>query len=577
MAYLRCRTVKEIDYWSLVESKRINGKPKQIVIEYFGNAKAFAEKLMDSRNENKLLKSYSHGESYALMKIAEILGIEQILDDTFKPQKRSDLKRSKSLLLVALQSVCNPGSKSGLQSWMETTSIPYDYNIPLKSLSCDHFWKQMNDITEDDISKAEDAIIKKVFSLYNFGIEKIALDYTNYYTYISSSNEKCDIAKRGRNKQKRHDLRQFSLAIVTTKESGLPLCSHIYEGNKNDQTVFSEYMDILKQRIPNYDPNVITLIFDGGSNNKENLKNIETHYICSFSLNSCKNLYDIDLSKYENVSFSGKTVKSYRLTQEVWGVMRECILTYSHSLYLGQMKELNDSIDAAVSAFKDYNEQLRNPKSRISKKLEAIQSKIETIIKKKHLDRIFETRIITNEDATKSVEYLINLKNKDDISHKYFGKKLLISDRRDWTTADIIQTYREQDTIEKIFRSTKDDEHFSIRPQYHYTSQKIRVHIFCCLLGLTLATILHKEAIKHGYIGSRKQMLDILAGIRQCWIKDILASENNCNKSSSFILCVRKRTERIGINLHQIIKQLNSLANEFVNKFLVSSARLINN
>ena len=40
--------------------------------------------------------------------------------------------------------------------------------------------------------------------------------------------------------------------------------------------------------------------------------------------------------------------------------------------------------------------------------------------------------------------------------------------------------------IEKIFRSTKDNEHCAIRPQFHYTDQKIRVHIFCCLLGLTL-------------------------------------------------------------------------------------------
>jgi len=482
------------------------------------------------------------------MKIIDKLGIELILDSAFKPQVRNELKRSKSLLLVALQNICNPGSKRKIQSWIETTSLSYDYDIPAKTLSCDHFWNQMNDISEGDIVKAEDAIMQKIFALYDFELEKIALDYTNYYTYISSSNDKCDIAKRGRNKQKRHDLRQYSLALITTKESGLPLCSYVYEGNKNDQTAFSEYMRILKERIPNYDPKTITLIFDGGGNNKSNLEGIETHYICSFSLNSCKNLYDIDLSQYQNVNFSGKTVKCYRLTQEVWGVERECILSYSNSLYLGQIKELNENIDIAVAAFKDYNEQLRNPKSRISKTPEAIKNKIETITKKKHLDTVFETRIITNEDATRSVEYLINLKNKDDISHKYFGKKLLISDRKDWTTADILQAYREQDSIEKIFRSTKDDEHFSIRPQYHYTSQKIRVHIFCCLLGLTLATILHKEAVKQGYEGSRNKMLETLSGIRRCWIKD-----RNSNKAS-YVLEVMDEEQSSVWNIVQAIK-----------------------
>jgi transposase len=122
---------------------------------------------------------------------------------------------------------------------------------------------------------------------------------------------------------------------------------------------------------------------------------------------------------------------------------------------------------------------------------------------------------------------MMNIENKDEITHKYFGKKLLISDRKDWPTEDILQAYREQDCIEKIFRGTKDDEHFSIRPQYHFTSQKIRVHIFCCLLGLALATILHREAVMHGFNGSRNKMLDTLSGIRRCWIKD-----RNSNKAS---------------------------------------------
>ena len=73
MAFIQKKTVKGIDYWYLLESKRINGKPQSITIEYFGNTKKFTEKLIDSRNENKILKSYSHGDTYALMQIAKKL------------------------------------------------------------------------------------------------------------------------------------------------------------------------------------------------------------------------------------------------------------------------------------------------------------------------------------------------------------------------------------------------------------------------------------------------------------------------------------------------------------------------
>ena len=215
MASLQKRTVKGIDYWSLVESRRINGKPRPVVIEYFGNTRNFAEKLMNGRNENKILKSYSHGDICALMKIAERLGVEQILDAVFTPQVRNGVKRSTSLLLIALQSVCNPGSKSEFESWARTTTLSYEHDLPMKSLTSRHFWEQMDNISESELAKAEDAIVQKIFTEHNFNLEKIALDYTNYFSYISSSNDRCELAQRGHNKQKRNDLRQYSMALIT--------------------------------------------------------------------------------------------------------------------------------------------------------------------------------------------------------------------------------------------------------------------------------------------------------------------------------------------------------------------------
>ena len=521
MASLQRRTIKGIDYWYLVESKRINGKPRPIVIEYFGNNKSFADKLMSNRLENTILKSYSHGDTYALLKIADKLGIEGILDKAFSNKTSGDIKRSKSLLLIALQRVCQPGSKNEFEDWFKTTTLPYSLNIPPNTLTSQHFWEQMDDISEIELAKAEDMITTRVFELYNFKLERIALDYTNYFSYISSTNERCTIAKRGHNKQKRSDLKQFSLALITTKEMGLPLCSHIYEGNTNDQTEFNKYIDILKERIPNYDPNSITLVFDGGSNNKVNFEKMETHYICSFSLSCCKDLYDIDMTSYSETSIHQKKIKTYRCTREIWNKDRECILTFSSKLYDGQLKELNQNITKAIDEFHKLNQQLKNEKSKISKKQEDIWARIKKILSRQHLNEIFEIRMQVDEDAIAiNIEYLVNETRKDEIAYKYFGKKLILTDRDDWGTDYIVKTYREQDCIEKIFRASKNNDHFSIRPQYHFTDQKIRVHIFCCLLGLTLASILQKEIVNYGIDISKDQLLDKLSGIRRCWIKN---------------------------------------------------------
>ena len=519
MAYLQKRTVKGIDYWSLVESRRVNGKPRPIVIEYFGNTKKFAEWLVNGHNENKILKSFSHGDTFALMKIAEQLEIEAILDDVFPDRTRKGVKRSTCLLLIALQSICNPGSKSEFEMWLKGTTLPYNYN--LSALDCKRLWEQMDNIPIDKLAEAEDRIMKLLLQKYDFGLEKIALDYTNYFSYISSSNNKAELAKRGHNKQKRNDLKQYSLALITTKETGLPLCSHIYEGNKTDKTIFPEYLEVLERRIPNNNPKNITLVFDGGSNTKDNLNNLKTHYICSFSLSYCKELYNIDLADYSEVTANGKTIKCYRLTHEVWEKQRECILTFSGALYEGQIKEFKSDMAKVLSALKRLNEQLGNPKSRISKTEKEIKTRLNGILSKKYMDAIFKPRLTQNDEGIVThVECVADEGAESDIAYKYFGKKLTISDRKDWTTEEILKTFREQDCIEKIFRQTKDGDHCAIRPQYHHTDQKIRVHIFCCLLGLTLATILQKEVEKKGLKTSKFHLLDVLGSIRRCWIKD---------------------------------------------------------
>ena len=519
MASLQKRTVKGIEYWALIESKRINGKPRPVIIEYFGNTKNFANKLMNNRPENMILKSYSHGDTYSLLKISKKLGIENILDSIFEDKTRDGIKRSRSLLLIALQRVCKPGSKNEFEEWFKTTTLPYEMELNPQVLTSQHFWEQMNDITENELMKAEDAITKRILDMYDFKLEKIALDYTNYFSYISSTNDKCTIAQRGLNKQKRSDLRQFSVALVTTKEMGLPLCSHIYEGNINDQTEFYQYIKLLKKRIPNYDPNTITLVFDGGSNNKKNFNEIETHYICSFSLSSCKDLYEIELSKYNKEIVNEKAVKTYRCRKKIWGKERECILTFSAALYAGQLKEINQNITKSINEINDLNKKLNNEKSKISKKEPSIQERVKKILKRPHMEEIMETKM--NVDKTvKSIEYIVNKTKKEEIANKYLGKKLIITDRAEWSTTEILQTYRDQDCIEKIFRSSKDNEHFSIRPQYHYTDQKVRVHIFCCLLGLTLASVLQKEVLNQGINISKNQLLNRLSEIRQCWIKN---------------------------------------------------------
>jgi hypothetical protein len=63
----------------------------------------------------------------------------------------------------------------------------------------------MDGITEQQFMAYEDAITRYIFELYNFRTEELILDYTNYYSYIVTSNLKSILTKRGHNRKKQYN------------------------------------------------------------------------------------------------------------------------------------------------------------------------------------------------------------------------------------------------------------------------------------------------------------------------------------------------------------------------------------
>ena len=129
MASLQKRIVKGKEYWSIVESKRINGKPTPVILEYIGNTKKLFERLKSGSIKGSSLKSYSHGDTQGLLIAAKKLEIEKVLDGIFKNQTRNGVKRSTCLILAAIQSACRPGSKNEFGEWFKSTTLPYELDI----------------------------------------------------------------------------------------------------------------------------------------------------------------------------------------------------------------------------------------------------------------------------------------------------------------------------------------------------------------------------------------------------------------------------------------------------------------
>ena len=79
----------------------------------------------------------------------------------------------------------------------------------------------------------------------------------------------------------------------------------------------------------------------------------------------------------------------------------------------------------------------------------------------------------------------------------------------------MIAAYRSQADAEAGFRQLKDRDVVSFSPMFHWTEQKIRVHVFYCVLALTIAHLMRRQAAHDGLHLSVRELLHTLGGIEE--------------------------------------------------------------
>ena len=158
MATIQKRKCRGYAYWSIVESRRINGKPRPVILEYLGTAEALLKRLKEG--VPKRVRSYSHGAVAVMLDIAEELQLVQIINKHVpRKQLRDGFTVGASLLLAAIGRVCHPTSKRNwFQGWARYTSLSYLLRRSISKLDSQHFWDQMGALPTEAIPLIEEDI-----------------------------------------------------------------------------------------------------------------------------------------------------------------------------------------------------------------------------------------------------------------------------------------------------------------------------------------------------------------------------------------------------------------------------------
>jgi hypothetical protein len=182
-------------YYYVVESARVEGKPRIVHQAYLGTAEKLAEMVRDRTAPVPLAASMREfGLPAALWSAAQQTGVWDLLSSLW-PASRSGPSQAHYLLLAAIHRICRPGPKTEVAEWYRKSILSALWKFPAERFSSQAFWDAFERILpedQQDLPPVEDPLERAQLALLGLWKEKqlvsrrlLAYDTTNFYTYIA--------------------------------------------------------------------------------------------------------------------------------------------------------------------------------------------------------------------------------------------------------------------------------------------------------------------------------------------------------------------------------------------------------
>jgi transposase len=256
-----------------------------------------------------------------------------------------------------------------------------------------------------------------------------------------------------------------------------------------------------------------------GQNSEDNYELVEDspfHFVGSLPPSDHPDLLAVPADRYRAVDtqrFPGLT--AFETKKVVFGVERRIVVTHSENLHDKQVRGFDQTLAKARRQLSALAARLARRKTRRPK--EKVEAEIADILKPRWLSRVVSTSLSGESPAELRLTFRTKPKAREALEAELFGKRILFSDKNKTaaSTAVIVADYRSQEAAEGDFRQMKDPKVVSFSPMFHFTDQKIRVHVFYCVLALMAARLMVREADRHGIHMSVRELLDTVGGIQE--------------------------------------------------------------
>ena len=456
----------------LRESYRQGGKVKKRTIanlsklpdEVIDNLKlvlrgATAIKTEQLPEDLEVIRSLPHGNVSAVLKILKKLGLDKLIDGE-KSRKRSLVEA----MIVAR--IINPASKLATARGFDedTCNSSIGKVLGVEQASANELYEALDYLLSKQ-TKIETKLAKKHLTDGSL----ILYDVTS--TYVEGNN--CPLAQYGYNRDKKKGKAQIIFGLIADKY-GRPIAVEVFEGNVLDSQTLSQQIEKVKER---FKLNKIVWISDRGILTDKNINEL--------------------IKKKENIDWiTALTKPQIRVLAEKesrqLGIFDERnLIEITSDLYPGErlivcrnplVAETNKIKRAKlIEKTEEELNQIVVATTREKRKLkgsEKIGLRVGKVINKFKVGKYFELEISENKfNYNLKEEVIIQSEKLDGI---YIIRTSVSSSEMD--SISTVKNYKSLSKVEEAFRCYKTID-LNVRPIYHYKSDRVKAHIFLCMLA----------------------------------------------------------------------------------------------
>ncbi len=443
----------------ICHSVRKDNKVQQKVIKYFGivhNEKDLASLARIAEIELRKLKKIDSPpptmedmteESRILDGFHDIFGT---FFDRLKLHSNIPKLRYKQLRDVVIARIVDPVSKLHTARFLRRSR--------LQELSEDQIYRLMDSIVGKEMQFKTDIFNATVEATKDQKIDILLFDVTTLYF---ESQKQDGLREFGYSKDHKIGETQLVLALATT-QAGLPVGYTLFSGKTAETKTLLSCIDEWKKFVP---IDKVIVVADRAMMSDVNLQTMEQEkirYIVAAKLKQLPKLLKQQIVDRKN---------------EQQGVLKNDTVCFREFDYCGRRLIVSYSESRAIKDRGDRERLIQRLREKTSE-----EKKTET------------HKLVTNRGYLKYVDHEKKgtvVLNEEKIAEEaqWDGLHGIITNDKDTFAIDLLSRYRQLWVIEESFRLNKHT--LSMRPIYHFKSERIKAHILICYLAF--ATLRHAQ------------------------------------------------------------------------------------